>query len=409
MRPWTTAILGVAVVLAGCGDRHMPSKPAPPPTVTVEPASVRVTAGGTLRFAATVSGAADTTVTWSVDEGAARGTVDSTGLYTAPLDVADSTLATVRATSRADTSAGGTAAVTLLPVVLPVADLVPLPAGAFIMGSTEDFGALPRKRVTLTHGFLLGSTEVTNDQYLAALNWAYRRGYVAVSRDRIYDRMDGNTGTEAALVVMLVSEMEFTGDGFSLRDYGRGMNPDHPVLGVTWYGAAAYCDWLSLWQGLPRAYDHATWVCNRGSPYTAAGYRLPTDAEWEYAAQYDDGRRYPWGSDPPSHDLANYGGEVGWTSAVGSYPPEKVIAGHALYDMAGNVREPCNDWSSRDAPASRDPVGPDTGTQKVLRGGSWDITSLNPELYLPCATRHGAGTDGGALQRGLRIARTVNP
>ncbi|MCK4414550.1 MAG: SUMF1/EgtB/PvdO family nonheme iron enzyme [Candidatus Eisenbacteria sp.] len=127
--------------------------------------------------------------------------------------------------------------------------------------------------------------------------------------------------------------------------YPDGYDPaDHPVKVVNWFGAARYCDWLSLQAGLPRAYEHSgDWSCNGGDTYGAEGYRLPTDAEWEYAAQYEGERIYPWGDEAPNCSRVNFDDTcVGWTSPVRSYPdaPEAL----ALSDMAGNVWDWCDDW-----------------------------------------------------------------
>jgi formylglycine-generating enzyme required for sulfatase activity len=207
-------------------------------------------------------------------------------------------------------------------------------------------------------------------------------------------------------------EIAFSNGVFGIHDAGHGINPDHPVKQVTWHGAAAYCDWLSLKEGLPQAYDHGTWRCNGADPYRAQGYRLPTDAEWEYAAQYHDERIYPWGNEEPDCARANGGDPpcMSWTTPVGSYPAEKTIGGRGLYDMAGNMMEWCNDWFQCQAtPRPTDPPGPSSGSKwRVLRGGS----STSDATWFRCSARfwtvYGAFTWGRPIY-GFRIARTEDP
>jgi len=205
-------------------------------------------------------------------------------------------------------------------------------------------------------------------------------------------------------------EIQFYDGVFSIRDAGHGINHDHPVKAVTWWGAAAFCDWLSMVDGLPRAYNHNTWKCNNGDPYSAAGYRLPTEAEWEFVAQFDDERLYPWGPEEPDCSRANWwgqpGGCVGWTSDVGSFPPEKFIDGNAIYDMGGNVWEWCNDWHVCDLGTLHvtDPVGPSLGEARVLRGGLWN--NSNPD-YVRCASRIGFNPSANGTKYGFRCTRTV--
>ncbi|MEA3397506.1 MAG: SUMF1/EgtB/PvdO family nonheme iron enzyme, partial [Chloroflexota bacterium] len=124
----------------------------------------------------------------------------------------------------------------------------------------------------------------------------------------------------------------------------KGGHADHPVIEVSWYGADAYCEWV--------------------------GARLPTEAEWEYAARGPDGFIYPWGDSTPNATLLNYDGNVGGTTEVGSYPDGASWC-DAL-DMAGNVWKWVADWyGDYPSTAQTNPTGPAEGSYKVLRGGGW--------------------------------------
>jgi formylglycine-generating enzyme required for sulfatase activity len=250
-----------------------------------------------------------------------------------------------------------------------------IPPGTFMMGSptTELLRQAneTQHQVTLTHGLYVQTTEVTNQQYRDLAQWAYDNGHVTATTSGLYDNVDGST--------RLLKKL---GDGNYEITFSAGVfnciNPIHPVKYVTWYGSVAYCDWLSLQQGLPRAYSHSTWQCNAGNPYTATGYRLPTEAEWEYACRAGTQTPFSTGSCLDAGTEANYNGGypytgcpiglyVNWTVPVGSYPANTF----GLHDMRGNLWEWCNDWYGTYGGTVTDPMGAGVGSYRVFRGGSW--------------------------------------
>lgn len=303
-----------------------------------------------------------------------------------------------------------------------VDDMVLVPAGTFVMGDGVARCGVDEREVTLTRDLYLSPHEVTNQAYLAALQWAFDHGHVTVTASSVLDNLDGST-EELLMLDSPYCEIQFDGvGGFYLRQspsgqaesaYPGGYDPaNHPVKMVTWRGAARYCDWLSLQAGLPRAYDlvenpgWGDWRCNGGDPYAAAGYRLPTDAEFEYAARFDDDRSYPWGNEAPACDRVNFqvsGYCVGWTTPVGSYPAAPATLG--LWDVAGNVFEWCNDWHTCDLGTQpvTDPPGPESGVACVLRGGCW----FHEPVTLLCAGRYHYHPHHANFDIGFRVARTV--
>jgi len=128
-------------------------------------------------------------------------------------------------------------------------------------------------------------------------------------------------------------------------------HPNRPVVGVSWYEAAAYCAW--------------------------AGVRLPTEAEWERAARGTEGWEYPWGHEPPDPSRANYREtKVGRPSPVGLFPLGATPEG--IQDLAGNVWEWIADWYAPDyygKSPRENPQGPRRGEGRVVRGGCWFVGS----------------------------------
>ncbi len=231
-----------------------------------------------------------------------------------------------------------------------------------------------RHDVNLLHGFYMQATEVTNQQYRDLAQWAYDHGYCTATSTSLFDNLDGSV-RELLALGSPACDIAFDGETFTVNDGKQ----DYPVHEVTWYGSAAYCDWLSLQRSLPRAYDHGTWRCNDHDPYNAQGFRLPTEAEWEYACRagcwsaFTDGPLIDTGCDPVDQNLD----AVGWycgNAGDWSHPvAQKQANAWGLYDLHGNLWEWCNDWygSYGDDIYVTDPAGPATGTVRVIRGGSW--------------------------------------
>jgi formylglycine-generating enzyme len=273
-----------------------------------------------------------------------------------------------------------------------LANFVYVAPGTFMMGSptTEPLRATieTQHQVTLTHPIYVHATEVTNQQYMELAQWAYNHGYVTATSGYVYDHMDGSTEILKYLGTGNF-EMTFSGGVFAC------INPTRPVRFVTWYGSAAYCDWLSLQQGRQRAYSHSTWKCNAGNPYTAAGYRLPTEGEWEYACRagtqtpFNTGSCLDVGAEANYYGLAPYSGcpsgPYVWRTEPVAICPANAFG---LYDMHGNVIEWCNDWytaSDYNYQTALDPVGPEAGNWRVIRGGCYSAAAQ----YCRSASRDG--------------------
>ena len=279
--------------------------------------------------------------------------------------------------------------------------MVALPGGTFRMGTEDptgfaDDGEGPVREVELAP-FLVDRYAVSNDDFAAFVadtghvtdaarfGWSYVfAGFLPRELRKISPRPDVTPWWAA------VSGADWDrpeGPGSDLD--GRG---DHPVVHVSWSDAAAYAAW--------------------------AGLRLPTEAEWEYAARGGhDQRRYPWGDEltPDGRHMANLWqghfpvtntAEDGYrgTAPVQAFPPNDF----GLHNTAGNVWEWCADWWGIAHPAGpvRDPTGPPSGPAKVMRGGSYLCHASYCNRYRVAArTRNDPESTGG--NTGFRCARDV--
>lgn len=293
-----------------------------------------------------------------------------------------------------------------------------VPAGSFVMGSDESPASLaaaypqyerrrftelsdeaPAHRVRITHDFYLGQYEVTVGQFRRFLE---ESGYVPESE------ADGTGGygynpDYDPKTTRRGDAFEGRSRRYSWRNPGFPQGDDHPVVNVTWNDAMAMAAWLSKKEGRK--------------------YRLPTEAEWEYAARAGTRTRYYCGDDPQSllraanvfdaDSAQNWpqwkqfalAGRDGYpfTAPVGSFAPNAF----GLYDMHGNAWEWTADWYGEDYYAqspAEDPQGPASGTVRVRRGGSWHTWSF----YARASYRNWNSPETRYTLVGMRLLREAD-
>jgi formylglycine-generating enzyme required for sulfatase activity len=253
--------------------------------------------------------------------------------------------------------------------------LVLVPAGSFTMGSTEaEIKAVlakfpdcaeawiaderPAHKVTLSKAFWMGKHEVTVGQFRRFVEAA---GY----------KTDAEKGTGSKGAIVATEGEVKTAEDASWRKPYFKQTDDHPVVCVSWNDARAFVDWLN--------------ATDKARP-AGSSYRLPTEAEWEYACRAGRSNWHQWGDDPdkgkgwcnaadltakktfPQGTVFNWDDGFLYTAPVGSFKANAF----GLHDLHGNAWEWCQDWYGPYVGGDQtDPTGPESGEGRVGRGGSW--------------------------------------
>jgi len=322
-----------------------------------------------------------------------------------------------------------------------------IPAGTFEMGDHHGFrdpkhgGDETPLHTVRVDAFHMGVHAVTTRQYCEFLNATLAQDMIEVRQGGVY-----LTGADDLLcetrAMSPYSRIDWDDERFAVLD-GKG---DHPIVCIRWPGAALYCNWLSVQQDLPACYDAATWDCD----FNLSGFRLPTEAEWEYAARgglQNPYCNFPWGDDAdaakanwPESDNPFRAGPLPWTTPVGFfngqlqdkadfdwpgtqevYQTGDGVNAYGLYDMAGNVWELVNDWYGREYYAyspTENPPGPERGSMmpdekpyRGMRGGNWyngehghsRVSNRNPSYW-----RGPQDPDHPYYHIGFRVVLPVN-
>jgi sulfatase modifying factor 1 len=271
----------------------------------------------------------------------------------------------------------------------PPAGMTLIPAGSFTIGDTLDGDSEARPTNVTVSTFYMETNLVSYSLWQSVYNWATNHGY-----------------------------------GFDNAGSGKAAN--HPVHTVNWFDALKWCNARSQQEGLTPIYltgflkVYTNGQIHALAIWTANGYRLPTEAEWEKAARGGlSGQRFPWGNTislgqanyygdtahysydlgPNGYNAAFATGSVPWTSPAGYFGPN----GYGLYDMAGNMAQWCWDWWWTPYVGGTDPHGADGKNARVYRGGAWS----GPAFFARSAYRTHAYPDASTYYIGLRCVRKL--
>ncbi len=250
-----------------------------------------------------------------------------------------------------------------------------IPEGSFLMGSNNGYAnEKPVHNVQLS-SFYMSKYEITNGEYCIFLN---SQGNQTSGKHTWVNIVNSNY---CGLISAQGTEKFQVKEGYETR----------PVVYVNWYGAVAYCNWLNELQGLKKESEDYLHIAKKG-------YRLPTEAEWEYACRAGSDTDYYWGNTMDDNYCCCNDCAKNHQDVYAKLPNK-----FDLYGLSGNIWEWCWDWYGEYTYSSQiNPEGPSTGTSKVRRGGSWCSTAD----LCRSAFRSSASPGVHGFGMGFRIVRT---